>query len=233
MQQSERQHKSRNNLGVFVCGRTGSGKSRMLQRLAAYWHRVLYVDPTGSLHAEKVTRTYESTVDALNHSYMREKFSISAVYDNDEEYEKLFAGLVRLIRAGRGKAPPFLLVVDEVDLFSTPAKIEPNLSRLLRYGRHASMSWAVACRADVETHRDVRMNASETILFRQGMLSNEMRRIIKDAEIVKESELPAVGRLTPHGPEEPELAEEGKHFVAVPEPFDEWLHRWKETAKAA
>jgi hypothetical protein len=232
MQQSERAHKSRNNLGVFVCGRTGSGKSRMLNRLAAYWSRVLFIDPTGSLHAREVTKGYDDTVRALSSSYMREKFSISAVYDNDEEYEKLFAGLVRLIRTGKGKAPPFLLVVDEIDLFSSPSTIEPSLSRLLRYGRHASMSWAVACRADVETHRDVRMNASEVVLFRQGMLSNEMKRIIKDAEIVREGALPVIGRLTPHGPEEPDLAEEGKHFVAVPEPFGEWLERWKETAKA-
>jgi AAA domain len=233
MQVSERSHKARNNMGVFVCGRTGSGKSRMLQRLASYWKRVLFIDPTGSLHAEIVTTSYDDTVSQLQRRYLREIFSISAVYDNDSEYEKLFAGLVRLIRAGRGKAPPFLLVVDEVDLFSSPGTIEPNLSRLLRYGRHASMSWAVACRADVETHRDVRMNASEVVLFRQGMLSAEMKRILKDAEIVRESDLPVIGRLTPHGPEEPELAEEGKHFVAVPEPFDEWLKQWQEVAKAA
>jgi hypothetical protein len=122
--------------------------------------------------------------------------------------------------------------VDEVDLFSSPNWIEEKLSRLLRYGRHSSMSWAAACRADVETHRDVRMNASEMVLFRQGMLSQEMKRIIKDAEIVRETNVVAIGRLTLHGPEEPELATEGTHFVAVPEPFDEWLADWEKLAQS-
>lgn len=205
----------------------------MLHRLASYWRRVLYVDPTGSMRATVTTTSYDQTVKALTEAYNKGDFHISAVYDDDKEYTKLFNGLVNLIRAGKGKARPFLLVVDEVDLFSSPSHIEPSLSRLLRYGRHASMSWAVACRADVETHRDVRMNASEVILFRQGMLSAEMKRILKDSEIVREGELPVIGRLTPHGPEEPELAEEGRHFVAVPESFDTFLTEWQQVAKSA
>jgi hypothetical protein len=229
---SERANKDRLNRGVFVCGATGTGKSRMLMRLAGMWKRVLIADPTGSLDAEVTTTTYDETVRALHDLFPAKPFRIAAVYDNDAEYGKLFAGLAALLRKTKGLAPPFLLVIDEVDLFSSPMRIEPQLSRLLRYGRHSAMSWAVACRADVETHRDVRMNAGEIILFRQGMLSPHMRQIIKSAEIVREEKLPTVHRLTPHGPKEGPTAHENTHFVAVPDPFDEFLVEWKRLAKA-
>jgi hypothetical protein len=207
----------------------------MLDRLSSDWDRELLVDPTGSFEPGKigkVTRNFEETVNALSSVYLDKPFRIIAQYNNDAEYAKLFASLRRLLEQTRGKAKPWLLGIDEVDFFSSPNDIDENLEWLLKYGRHSAMSWAVACRADVETHRAVRMNAN-CILFRQGMLSPEMKRKIKDAEIVRETELPPVGRLKMHGPKEPELASEGTHYICVPDDFDTMHARWVELASAA
>lgn len=234
---SERERKRRQNIGVFVSGQTGAGKSRMLERLAQDWTRVLYVDPTNSFGSPDdktftITRTYEETVTALSQHYQKGPFRIVAVYKNDEEYAKLFTGLARLLDESKGLAEPWLLLVDEVDLFSEPSWIDPNLRHMLRYGRHSAMSWICACRADVETHRAVRMNAT-FILFRQGMLSPDARRSLKDAEEIREAELPKVGKLTLHGAEEPPEAVEGTHFLCVPVGFDELLVRWRELANGS
>jgi hypothetical protein len=59
-----------------------------------------------------------------------------------------------------------------------------------------------------------------------------MRRMLRDGEIVREEKAPVVGRLTLHGPDEPELAVEDTHFIAVPEPFDEFMQKWTELAHA-
>lgn len=209
----------------------------MLWRLSLPWKRGLFVDPTNSFESEGmvVTHSYADTIKALSDVYLSHDFRISAVYDNDEEYSKLFAGLALLLSKSRGRARPWLLVVDECDLFATPNQIDRNFSRLLRYGRHSAMSWAVACRADVQTHRDVRMNASEILLFRQGMLSPEMTKMLKSSRLERDDMegWPEVSRLRLHGPDEPPEAEEGVHFIGVPDTFSEWFYHWETLAVRA
>lgn len=229
--QSKRRRDERQNQGVFISGATGSGKSRMMQRLASVWKRVITIDPTGSFDVDTVARDFTEARDILSKRWREAApFNVACMFTNDDEYAKLFGAIFTVARHTAGTAQPICLAIDEVDLWSSPRQIEKNLSSIIRYGRHYGISWIAACRADVQTHRDIRMNATETLLFQQGMLSPEMRMMVASAGKIRGEEMPEVFRLKKHGPKEPELAIEGTHFVAVPDTFDEWFPSWVQLA---
>lgn len=230
---SVRDRSKRLNQGVFISGASGSGKSRMTQRLAAYWGRVIYVDPMASFDADYSAVSFKEAVAYLAERWKAQPFSLAVTFDNAQDYRLFFAALYELMRRSRGSVPNFLLVLDEVDLWTSPRDMDENLSNITRYGRHYGCSWIANCRADVHTNRDIRMNAAEILLFRQGMLSPEMAKLAQAASIERDTSFPSVARLTRHGPSEPDLAEEGKHFLAVPEPFAEWLPTWEALATDA
>jgi hypothetical protein len=230
---SIRERAHRLNMGVFVSGGSGSGKSRMTERLSEPWRRVIYVDPMRSFR----TATVETWPDAVTSLATFWKtpgaLKFGASFTSDEDYAKFFGALAALMKHSRGANPNFLLVVDEIDLWSSPQHLDANLSYIFRYGRHYGCSWIANCRADVQTHRDVRMNAAEILLFRQGMVSPEIQKMVKAAEMQRGILLPAVWTLTMHGRSEPPSAVEGTHFLALPEPFADWLPRWHALATDA
>lgn len=229
---SQRERAKRINQGVFISGASGSGKSRMTAYLASFWVRVIYVDPMSSFDAEYTARTFKEAAKYLGEKWHAEHFSLAVTFKSDGEYVQLFTALLALMEQSEGSAPPFLLVIDEVDLWSSPKLINPALSRILRYGRHYGCSWIANCRADVHTNRDVRMNAAEKLLFQQGMLSDEMKNELRDAAEVRETTFPRTARLTKHGPAEPPTAVEGTHFIAVPYTLEEWLPTWEALAES-
>jgi hypothetical protein len=226
---SARERSRRINQGVFISGASGSGKSRMTARLASPWKRVIYIDPMNSFDAEYSALNPRDAAKYLGRNWAGE-FSLKVTFKNDGAYVEFFGALLALMEASQGSAPNFLLVIDEVDLWSAPKYIDASLSRILRYGRHYGCSWIANCRADVHTNRDVRMNAQEILLFRQGMLSDEMRKQLADAEEVRELKFPRTARLAKHTDDGD--AEEGVHFLALPEPFDDWFPTWETLAEA-
>jgi hypothetical protein len=229
--QSKRKREERQNQGVFISGATGSGKSRMAQRLVSDWKRSIIIDPTGSFDVEVVAHDYTQAKELLAKRWRDSApFAVSCMFAEDDEYTKLFGAVFTVARHTAGIAPPICLAIDEVDLWSSPRYIEKNLSSIIRYGRHYGISWIAVCRADVQTNRDIRMNATETLLFQQGMLSSEMRMMVASSSKIRGEELPEVFRLRKHGPKEPPDAVENTHFVAVPEPFDEWHSTWIQLA---
>jgi hypothetical protein len=232
MTSSVRDRSKRLNQGVFISGASGSGKSRMTARLAEYWDRKIFVDPMGSFDAEYTARTFKQAVDYLAPRWSGDaEFSLAIQFDNDEDYRRFFAALYALMQKTRGGINNFLLVLDEIDLWSGPKYLDESLSKILRYGRHYGCSWIANCRADVHTNRDVRMNAACILLFRQGMLSPEMANSVKAAANEREEIFPSVAKLKRHGPDQPDLAIEGEHFIAVPEPFSDWLPTWEALAE--
>jgi hypothetical protein len=222
------------NQGVLCTGATGSGKSRMTQRLAVSWPRVLYVDPMRTVRDIPEGGRVANLTDAKNaiaKQWRNPNFRIACSFSDDMEYRYLFHALRGLLE-NNDNGQSMLLVVDEVDLWSSPSKINESLSHILRYGRHRGCSWIANCRADVETHRDVRMNAQEILLFRQGMLSTEMQRALKGACRIRDVKRLEPGLLTKHNDASP-LAVEGTHFIALPDTFDEWYPTWVALAESS
>lgn len=226
---SNRPVEARKNIGVAIFGATGSGKTRMARRLAAAWSRVVTADPTGSLNDGEICADYSHFVRRFAEYYPTQRpFRLCAQFTSEDDWARLFGGLWNVFQAKQGAHPGLLLNLDEVDFWSDPNKITPSLEKLLKYGRHVGMSWAVTCRADVETHRAVRMNASQIILFRQGMLSPHMQRQVRSVGGLRRQdglpELPAVESLRPHDGDGD--AVEGEHFITFPDPFDVFWGRW-------
>lgn len=230
---SLRDRSKRLNQGVFISGASGSGKSRMTERLAEPWKRVIYVDPMRSFDVEAAT-TWDDAAKKLAQFWKSpEPMQFGVSFTDDEDYRKFFGALLFLMDRKAGTLPNFLFVLDEVDLWSSPQTMDPKLARILRYGRHYGCSWIANCRADVHTNRDVRMNAAEVLIFQQDMLSPDMEKKVKSAARTREAGFPEVQRLVRHGPDEPELAVEYIHFIAWPLPFDEWYPSWTALATDA
>ena len=226
---SARKASERLNQGVLITGKSGSGKSRMTKRLASMFQRQLYVDPMESFDVETRLRSYDELKSILPSVWGDKSFSIACTFSNDAEYQRMFAGVYGIARHSRGLSPNVCFVIDEVDLWSGSDKgdIDPNLSNIVRYGRHFGVSWIANCRADVHTNRDIRMNAAEVLVYRQTMLSNDLRKEIAASFEERGEEFPRIGKLVNHGPDEPPEAVEGTHFIAVPDTFTDWLATWK------
>lgn len=227
---SARARERRINQGVFVSGMTGSGKSRMAEQLSNVWRRVIYIDPTRSFeNVETRATTYADAADFLKSRWGAKPFRLAATFPNELHYKQLFQTVYFVATQTHGKSDSVLLVMDEVDLWSSPNKIEESVSKLLRYGRHYGINWVATCRADVETHRDVRMNATQMILFRQGMLSKEMERMIRSSARIRNESIPEPATLEKWNTDAPAI--EGRNFVALPDTFNEWLPSWEALAK--
>lgn len=226
-----RARERRVNQGVFISGMTGSGKSRKAEELAKPWRRVVFIDPTRSFEDVDVrASTLADAAAFLKTRWLDKPFRLAVSFDDEDDYTRFFAMFSRLAVGTFGRADNVLLVMDEVDMWSSPRKVEKSVSYLLRYGRHYGVCWIAVCRADVQTHRDVRMNATEIVVFRQGMLSPELRQMLQDASIVRGEPLTMPARLRKWN--HAGNAVEGEHYVALPEPFGEWLPTWVALAKA-
>jgi len=208
----------------------------MTERLAQPWRRVIYVDPMRSFQTATVTTWADAATSLATFWRTPGAINFGVTFTRDDDYRKFFGALAELARNAHEAHAPlerFLLVVDEVDLWSGPKFLDAGLSHLFRYGRHYGCSWIANCRADVHTNRDVRMNAAEIILFRQGMLSPELSKMVAAASVQRDILLREVWQLSPHNTDEPAAATENVHFIAVPEPFNEWLVSWKALAADA
>jgi hypothetical protein len=220
-----RPRERRHNQGVFISGATGSGKSRMAERIAQAWPRVIAIDPTYSFsYSDRIEKA--ESVKVLAKLWNEPRYRVAVTLSDDAAYLRLLSAIFEIAAI---RDSDFCLVIDEIDLWSSPAKIAPSLSRILRYGRHYGINWVAVCRADVQTNRDVRMNATEVILFRQGMLSAEMRRLLESSFRLRAEPVPDVARLVKW--DTPGPPEEGRHYVAVPDPWADWWPTWAALAR--
>ncbi len=230
MAASSRARERRINQGVFISGMTGSGKSRMAEKLSAPWRRAVFVDPTRSFEQiDFRATTFGEAMSFLKARWLHKEFRLAVTFDDESDYPRFFQAFAKVAVGTFGKCDNVLLVLDEIDMWSSPRKVEPSISYILRYGRHYGICWIAICRADVQTNRDVRMNASQVIVFKQGMLSSELKTMIQDAGIVRDEQMTMPARLMKWNTSGD--ATEGTHYLTLPERFDDWLPSWQALAK--
>lgn len=228
---SVRDRADRNNMCVIVTGGSGTGKSRMGLELADDWTRVIYIDPTNSFDGDVRVTTYEEFVREWEWRWLEPAWRIVVSCKKEQDYAMIFADIWKVCETGEGRFPAFLVVFDESDEFSSPHNIDPNFRQICKRGRHFGVSVLVICQFDADTNRAVRGTATEWIIYRQGMLSPEITRRVKAAEKARKTTFVEVEELCKHNTKG--QAVEGIHFLAVPEPFDEWREEWRALAKSA
>lgn len=233
--------KSRKNKLVLITGMTGSGKSRMGERLSDPWPRIIYVDPTDSFIEEEElstnvfkTYSYDEFVTVWKGVFNEPEWRIAAIFVNEADYARLFESLW-LVIANKDfpQEHGFLLVVDEADMFSDPNDIDENLRHLAKRGRHFGISLVVICQFDTDTNKTFRGNAGEAMIFVQGMLSPEMLRKLKGAAKIRakrgQPELVEVEELTEHDSEGDAI--ENVNFIACPDDWETFMVKWDRLAE--
>ena len=148
------------NLILFIVGRKGSGKSTLLLRILADYPRVYMLDTNEEYGTEQrfeVAQGFGPCVAAITDSVQEPKFRLSLrVFDSDE-----FVPLIRLIDT----VPDCVIAVEEAADYCTPSKLPPELSHLLRTGRHRQISQIYTTQRPADVHRSVTANADLVIAF--------------------------------------------------------------------
>lgn len=156
----------RRNEVICVFGRKGSGKSyrihRMIEQIPTS-QRVMIWDPVSEYagrssqdpvqHAQLFGDMHEMLTEAAKGGLAQR-----VVMQAPRAHFDLFCKYA--YRAGN-----MTVVVDEVNLFCSPAKCPAPLLELLRIGRHASVDLIFAARRPAEVSRDLTAQSDEIIAF--------------------------------------------------------------------
>lgn len=152
--------------GIF--GRKGTGKSTLLAGMVRSEERVILVDPMGE-HGELgvVVRSMASFKRYWKKSY-KGKWRIVLqphVLDPSKPPREALAPYLELIQRAAREGPPFVLVVDEVDVFGDSLHEDPALALVANYGRHFGISLIFAARRPRAVPRTLTSQADELWLY--------------------------------------------------------------------
>jgi len=156
----------RNNI-VYITGRKGSGKTSLAHVLArrAYYSgaRVVVVAPVGGISLPGAPVIRGSALPGVwGNLHGR---SCVVIPEEDQVAEDAFSFCWHVQEKARA---PLLLVVDEVALYLPPARLSVPLMRVIRYGRHRSISLVTTSQRPASVHNDLIAQADQRCLFAQS-----------------------------------------------------------------
>ena len=163
----------RNNIAVLA-GQKGTGKTTLARELVAQAPRVVVIDPMGEYGLESGCSPvwgFEAACEALLDAEPRSRFRLSLRSEDTDDLLDLL-GLA-------WDMPGILLTVEEATLFCGPTTLPPEISRLLRYGRHRAIDQLYVTQRIAEISRTMTALADHVITFRQtepGDLDHLRRR---------------------------------------------------------
>ena len=119
---------------VFICGRTGSGKTFLAKHLISRYSRVIVVDPKGTFHADGLENWNRSSRKKIFNDDKPFKIRIPPlIADNQEEaYDEYFSELY--------EADNYLIYIDELYGVVTGVKGGKWLRALYTQGREFGIS---------------------------------------------------------------------------------------------
>lgn len=154
-------------IGIF--GRTGTGKTTLLKRIARQADRAIIVDPNNKLgHLGVCVRSV-----AEFKGYWRRQFDERwrivlqpSKIDPDKRPRDVLAPFVMLaFSVARGGCPQFWVIVDEVDTFGSAGSPDNNLRAVVDRGRNFGISFAFAARRPACVDRTLTSQCSTVYLF--------------------------------------------------------------------
>lgn len=144
---------------IFVSGQRGSGKSYWVKHFIKGQGRYLLYDALGEYDGAPQFEDIEALFEYCE-SHTGEGF-FEAIY-NPVEHEDF--PLFCRIALALGNV---YVIIEEIDLFSTPYITPPELAKLIKYGRHHGVNVLGVSRRPSEVSRLFTSQASRFILFRQ------------------------------------------------------------------
>ncbi|MBA7519572.1 hypothetical protein ES705_11651 [subsurface metagenome] len=171
---------------LFISGQRGSGKSYWTKRYLAKIPRAIIYDALSEYDADKTFYDVEDLVDFLIADRARPSFfsvSLDSIYESD------FPVFCRAALACENVH----IVIEEIDLFSSPTYTPPELLKLLKYGRHWGIQIIGISRRPAEVSRHFTANANRFVVFYQ----HEPRDLAYFRSIVG-SEADKIQQLTDH-----------------------------------
>ena len=156
------------NLIVTILGRKGSGKTFLSKKILAEYPCVVAIDTVAQYHPEDgfevVTGKNRGAV-ALQHVYTAhargriDGFKIALRADDTDELMELIGVVYEM--------PGVLVVIDEASFYCSPSKLPPNVSRLVRLGRHRNISQVYIAQRPSEVHRSITAQSDIVVSFVQ------------------------------------------------------------------
>jgi hypothetical protein len=146
---------------IFVSGKRGSGKSYWVKNYIRSLPRVMIFDSLGEYEADKRFGTLEELLDFLEFDQANPRL-FRVAYDTHLS-QKHFPMFCRMLLA-RGNMH---VVIEELDLYSTPFLTDENLLKLLKYGRHFGIQLVGVSRRAAEVSRHFTSATSKMMIFPQ------------------------------------------------------------------
>lgn len=156
----DRAAEDRQNLVLSIFGRKGSGKSWLTRELVQDRPRVFYLDSMGEAGERdgfEVVHGYEECVHAMLRVKDLKRFRLSLRTDDTEDLIKLGDLAFEI--------PDHLIVIEETSFYCSPSYLPPEISKLVRYGRHRGIDQIYIARRPSEIHRDLTAQSDLIVTF--------------------------------------------------------------------
>jgi Helicase HerA, central domain len=150
----------RENTVCSIFGRKGSGKTFLARRIMRAYPRVIILDTLGE-YGERATivEGRDDSIRAIRDACERKRFRLALrVLEPDDLLDVLTMAW---------ECSDSLLVLEETSMVCSPVWLPPELARLVRYGRHRSISQLYIARRPAEIPRDLTAQSDVIISFQQ------------------------------------------------------------------
>jgi hypothetical protein len=147
------------NLIIGLFGTKGSGKSTLARAIVEEHSRVIVCDMLGEYDADTIACSVEDAIKCLVEHEHASTFSVSVRLSELEDYLDVLEVAYELTDT--------LVVLEEASFLCSASNFPPELSKLVRYGRHRRISQLYISRRPAEVARDVTAQADVLVTFRQ------------------------------------------------------------------
>ena len=150
------------NTVIFVAGRKGSGKSTLVREISHEFPRVVALDSLGEYDTRERFQVLDGPQEIAEGMLRVEGAQTFRVSLRADDTETLLRALDLVY-----EMPGVLVIVEETSLYCSPSHLPPEISRLVRYGRHRDISQVYVARRPSEIHRDLTAQADVIVSFVQ------------------------------------------------------------------
>lgn len=143
----------------LIFGKTGTGKTTLAKKLIADEKRIVAIDPLNEFNDFVFLYNFDEAYEFFKRIDSGSSFKVSIRFNDDIDFEYLFKLLFEIKN--------LILVLEEAEMYISPAVKSSSFLRLVRYGRHSKIKILGIARRTAELSRDFRSQVNRIISFKQ------------------------------------------------------------------